>query len=99
MSSLKQLESGEWRASVLLDNGHTVRRTFSAAEAAVAWSISVEEERDAGRLSRRSADIRRSIDTALATLRRHANHGRLSAADRSALERIRRIASTHPDVG
>lgn len=98
MSSLKQRESGDWRASVLLDNGHLVHRTFSTPEAAVAWSASVEDERDAERPRRRSADIRRSIDVALATLRRHANHGRLSDADRHALERVCQIARTHPAV-
>jgi len=95
MSALKQVESGEWRVSVLLDNGHTVHRSFSTAESAIAWAASVEKERDAERPMRRSADIRRSIDTALATLQRHARHGRLSVADRATMERISATAAGH----
>ena len=98
MSSLKQLDSGDWRASVLLDNGHEVGRTFSTFGSAVAWTVSVKEERNAERPAKQSADVRRSIETALATLRRHASHGRISAVDRSALEHIHHIARTHPEA-
>ncbi|GAA5037303.1 hypothetical protein ACFQRL_13355 [Microbacterium fluvii] len=97
MSALRQLESGKWCASVLLDSGHSVRREFSTLEAAVEWSAATENTRNNERRLRSSADARRSIDVALATLRRHANHGRLGGADLEALEYITLIAQNHPD--
>lgn len=46
MASIRQLPSGRWQASVLLDDGRRTTATRDSMDGAAAWAVDTEAERD-----------------------------------------------------
>ena len=88
MASLRQLPSGNWQASVLLDNGRRSTHTAPTASDAAAWALDTEEKRDAERAARRDRSAEQSISIYLAAIEDYAASGVLTPAH---LETLRRV--------
>lgn len=93
MASLRQLPSGNWQASVLLDNGRRSTHTAPTAPEAAAWAREVEAKRDAERDARRDRSAEQSISMYLAALEDYAASGLLTPAHLETLRRILNGAS------
>jgi hypothetical protein len=88
VASLRQLPSGNWQASVLLDYGRRSTHTAPTAREAAAWARETEEKRDAEREARRDRSAEQSISLYLAAVEGYAASGQLTPAH---LETLRRI--------
>jgi hypothetical protein len=88
MATLRQLPSGNWQASVLLDDGSRTTTTRAEADEAMAWAVRTEEERDARRAERAAQSQKERIDLVLAELGSLAAAGSLSPPQRRRLRKI-----------
>lgn len=90
MASLRQLPSGVFQASVLLDSGKRTTHTAPTLEEADAWAAEVEAKRNAEREARRDRDADQSIAVHISGLDEYARRGLLTSKHRAELLRIAR---------
>lgn len=88
MASLRQLPSGNWQASVLLDNGRRSTHTAPTAPEAAAWAREAEQKRDAEREARRDRSVEQNVSTYLAAVEDYAGKGMLTRTHIETLQRI-----------
>lgn len=88
MASLRQLPSGNWQASVLLDNGRRSTHTAPTATEAAAWAQEAEQKRDEEREARRDRSAEQNVTTYLAAVEGYASKGMLTRTHIETLQRI-----------
>lgn len=88
MASLRQLPSGNWQASVLLDNGRRSTHTAPTATEAASWAQEAEQKRDEEREARRDRSAEQNVTTYLAAVEDYASQGMLTRTHIEALQRI-----------
>lgn len=85
MASLRQLPSGRWQASVLLDNASRTTSTFDTQAQATTWALETEQARDEVRAQKRALDADRRAAALLASLQELADQGQFSKQDKAKL--------------
>src|SRR5215475_11504606 len=90
VAALRQLPSGNWQASVLLDGGSRTTSTHRTPEAAANWAARTEAERDARRAAKAASSQKERGDIVLAELSDLIQNGWLDAAQ---LRRLRRLVA------
>lgn len=75
LASLRQLPSGAFQASVLLDNGKRITHTAPTMEEADEWAAEVEAKRDSAREARRDRDAEQPIAVQISGLDEYARRG------------------------
>lgn len=93
MASLRQLPSGNWQDSVLLDSGRRSTHTAPTGREATAWAREAEAKRDAERDAHRDRPAEESISMYLAALEGYVARGPLTRAHLETLRRILNDAS------
>jgi len=88
MASIRQLPSGNYQAAVLLADGTRTTQTFPDENAALAWAIEVEAERDRLREQARHRGASAHITALLAELEQLARKGQLTLEHRDRLRAI-----------
>jgi hypothetical protein len=91
VASIRQLPSGNYQAAVLLADGTRTTQTFPDEDAALAWAIEVEAERDRLREMARARNTNAQVNALLAELARVADRGELTIEHR---DRLRAIAKS-----
>lgn len=85
MAALRLLPSGNWQASVLLDDGSRTSHTCATQKEAMAWATKIEEDRDKVRAQRRVASKKEQADIYVAALAKLAEEGQLDTQQKAKL--------------
>ena len=88
MATLRQLPSGNWQASVLLDDGSRTTATRPKVDEAIAWASRTERERDSRRAERAARSQKERVDLVLAELSSFVAAGSLTQPQRRRLQKI-----------
>jgi hypothetical protein len=91
MASIRKLPSGNWQASVLLDDGSRTTSTYPTAEQAVSWAGRTEAERDERRAARNATMRKERVDIVLAEL---SSLIQSNALDRAQWRRLRDLVTS-----
>ncbi len=95
MASIRQLPSGSWQASVLLDNGRRTTHTAGSAEEVAEWASQAEMKRNQEREARRDRAAEQAASVYLGAIEDYAARRLLNP---SHWETLRRIVNTHDET-
>lgn len=90
VATLRQLPSGNWQASVLLDDGSRTTSTHPTPDEAAAWAARTEAERDTRRAAKAARRHKEGVDLVLAELSDLIQNDSL---DRAQWRRLRRLVA------
>lgn len=88
MASFRRLPSGNWQASVLMDDGKRTTKVHEDAEEAFTWAHDLEAERNRVRAEKRALDESARVAVAISTIRQLAERGQLTEKHRAILADI-----------